>query len=30
MGEFFKLESGKIRQIEGVSLALPYGAKIGW
>lgn len=30
MGEFFKLESGKIMQIEGVSVALPYGAKTGW
>lgn len=30
MGEFFKLEGGKIRQIEGISLALPYGAKTGW
>jgi len=30
MGEFFKLEGGKIRQIEGISVALPYGAKTGW
>lgn len=30
MGEFFKIESGKIRQIEGISIALPYGAKTGW
>jgi hypothetical protein len=30
MGEFFKLESGRIMQIEGVSVALPYGAKTGW
>jgi hypothetical protein len=30
MGEFFKLEGGKIRQIEGVSIALPFGAKTGW
>jgi hypothetical protein len=30
MGEFFKLEGGKIRQIEGISIALPYGAKTGW
>jgi hypothetical protein len=30
MGEFFKIEAGKIRQIEGVSIALPYGAKTGW
>ena len=30
MGEFFKIEGGKIRQIEGVSIALPYGAPTGW
>lgn len=30
MGEFFKLEGGKIRQIEGISVAMPYGAKTGW
>jgi hypothetical protein len=30
MGEFFKIESRKIRQIEGISIALPYGAKTGW
>lgn len=30
MGEFFKIESGKIHQIEGVSISLPYGAKTGW
>ena len=30
MGEFFKIEGGKIRRIEGVSIALPYGAKTGW
>jgi hypothetical protein len=30
MGEFFKFKSGKIRQIEGVSIALPFGAKTGW
>lgn len=30
MDEFFKIESGKIMQIEGVSLALPYGAPSGW
>jgi len=29
-GEFFKIEGGKIRQIEGVTIALPYGAKPGW
>jgi len=30
MGEFFKVESGKIRQIEGISVALPYGSHTGW
>ncbi len=30
MAEFFKIEDGKIRQIEGTSLALPYGAGTGW
>jgi len=30
MGEFFKIENGKIRQIEGISVALPYGAGEGW
>jgi hypothetical protein len=30
MAEFFKLEGGKIRQIEGISIALPFGAKAGW
>jgi len=30
MAEFFKLEGGKIRQIEGISVALPFGAKTGW
>jgi hypothetical protein len=30
MGEFFKIEGGKIRQIEGISVALPYGASTGW
>jgi hypothetical protein len=30
MGEFFKIEAGKIRQIEGDSIALPFGAKTGW
>ena len=30
MGEFFKIESGKIRQIEGISVALPYGSLTGW
>lgn len=30
MGEFFKIESRKIRQIEGISVALPYGSGTGW
>lgn len=30
MGEFFKIEGGRIRQIEGISVALPYGASSGW
>jgi hypothetical protein len=30
MGEFFKIENGKIRQIEGISVAFPYGAGEGW
>jgi hypothetical protein len=30
MAEFFKIESGKIRQIEGISVALPYGSITGW
>lgn len=30
MGEFFKLEGGKIAEIEGVSISLPFGAKTGW
>lgn len=29
-GEFFKIEGGKIRQIEGVTIALPYGSRPGW
>jgi len=29
-GEFFKIESGKIRQIEGVTISLPYGSDTGW
>jgi hypothetical protein len=29
-GEFFKIEGGKIRQIEGVTIALPYGSRTGW
>lgn len=30
MGEFFKIENGKIRQIEGISVALPYKSRTGW
>ncbi len=30
MGEFFKIEGGKIRQIEGISVALPYKSGTGW
>jgi hypothetical protein len=30
MGEFFKIEGGTIRQIEGISVALPYGSRTGW
>jgi hypothetical protein len=30
MGEFFKIEKGKIREVEGTSIALPYGASTGW
>lgn len=30
MAEFFKIEAGKIRQIEGISIALPFGAGTGW
>ena len=29
-GEFFKIEGGKILEIEGVTIALPYGAREGW
>ncbi len=29
-GEFFKIEGGKIRQIEGVTISLPYGSHTGW
>jgi hypothetical protein len=28
--ELFKVENGKIREIEGVSWAVPYGMKSGW
>ena len=30
VAEFFKVESGKIRQVEGVQLALPYRSPTGW
>jgi hypothetical protein len=30
MGEFFKIQAGMIRQIEGISIALPYGSHTGW
>jgi hypothetical protein len=30
MGEFFKIERGRIRQIEGISVALPYRSGTGW
>jgi len=30
MGEFFKIQRGTIRQIEGVSIALPYRSPTGW
>jgi len=30
MGEFFKIQTGTIRQIEGVSIALPYRSLTGW
>jgi hypothetical protein len=30
VAEFFKIENGKIRQIEGVQLALPYKSPTGW
>ena len=29
-GEFFKVGDGKIRQIEGVTISLPYGSHTGW
>ena len=29
-GEFFKIEGGKIRQIEDVTISLPYGSHTGW
>jgi hypothetical protein len=30
MGEFFKIQAGTIRQIEGISVALPYRSPTGW
>ncbi|MFY9689404.1 MAG: hypothetical protein WAJ86_05680 [Candidatus Acidiferrales bacterium] len=30
VAEFFKIRNGKIRQVEGVQLALPYKQPIGW
>ena len=30
VAEFFKIQNGKIRQIEGVQLALPYKSPTGW
>jgi len=30
MAEFFKIQGGQIRQIEGISIALPFGARTGW
>lgn len=30
LAEFFKIENGKIRQVEGAQLALPYKSPIGW
>jgi hypothetical protein len=30
VAEFFKIQNGKIRQVEGVQLALPYKTPIGW
>jgi hypothetical protein len=30
VAEFFKIDAGKIRQIEGVQLALPYKSPTGW
>ena len=29
-GEFFKLQGGKIREVEGVTVGLPYGSHMGW
>jgi hypothetical protein len=30
IGELFKIENGKIRQIQAVLLTVPYGMKSGW
>ncbi len=30
IGELFKIEKGRIRQIEAVLLDVPYGMKSGW
>ena len=30
VAEFFKIQNGKIRQVEGVQLALPYKQSTGW
>jgi len=30
VGEFFKIQNGQIRQIEGVMLTLPYKSSTGW
>jgi hypothetical protein len=30
LAEFFKIQNGKIRQVEGVQLALPYKQPMGW
>jgi hypothetical protein len=30
IGELFKIEQGRIRQIEAVLLDVPYGMKSGW
>jgi hypothetical protein len=30
LAEFFKIENGKIRQVQGVQLALPYKSSMGW
>jgi hypothetical protein len=30
LAEFFKIDNGKIRQVEGVQLALPYKQPMGW